>query len=80
MSSGKRFRRSIKRTVLVKKALRNSEKNPRPSDELKEAEITQPLGGLILDGFANGFGCVVDQGERDFPGAHLENCFREYRG
>lgn len=30
--------------------------------------------------FANDLASVVDQGERDFAGVHLENCLREDRG
>ena len=38
------------------------------------------LVGVLFCGFANDLSRVVDQGERDFTGAHLENCLRENRG
>ncbi len=38
------------------------------------------LGGVLFCGFANDLGRVIDQAERDFTGAHFENCLREDRG
>jgi len=35
------------------------------------------LGGVLFCGFAKELCLIIDQDERDFTGAHFENCPRE---